>query len=141
MNKIIWIHDQALKKDHAILNALDSHTKAIFIWDDTYFRDRHYSLKRLVFIYESLCEMPILIFKGSVYDVIASLCPCQITTFFTTDSKIQQIIQKLSQQYAVEVIQPKPFVQIVESHRFKRFFNYWNQAQKTAFIQDGGISV
>ena len=93
--------------------------------------------KRLVFIYETLCQMPVEIIKGDIFDIMKSFAPAKIKTFFTSDSKIQEIIQQLSQIYEVEVIRPEPFVQIANHDQFKRFFNYWNKAKKTAFLKNG----
>lgn len=139
MNEIIWIHDKALKKNYIKLKFLTDETKVIFIWDDNYFRKRFYSLKRLVFIYETLCQMSITIIYGDIFQVLSRFSPAKVRTFFTTDTKINEIILSLRKNYEVEVIPPKPFVQIPSSCGFKRFFNYWGEAKMSAFIKDGRI--
>jgi hypothetical protein len=133
--EIIWVHDKAL--NHSSLQALGANTRAIFIWDDEYFQNRLYSLKRLVFIYETLCQMPVEIIKGDTLKVIRFLAPDKVKTWFTADTKIKKITQLLAKNYKVEVIKPQPFAQILESYEFKRFFKYWNEAKKTAFLKNG----
>jgi len=132
---IIWIHDKAL--NHLFLQALDDHTRAVFVWDNQYFQDRSYSLKRLVFIYETLCQMPVDVIKGDTLEVMRSLAPNEVRTWFTADTKIKEIARLLSKNCNVEVIKPQPFAQISEAYEFARFFKYWNKAKKTAFLKNG----
>jgi len=135
---VIWVHEKALNKEHKALHNLDDQSLAIFIWDDEYFRNRSYSLKRLVFIYETLCQMPLVLARGNTFAQIESLAPARIKTFATADSHIRQIIDKLSLTYDVEIIKPQPFITLAEDKQYKRFFSYWNQAQKSAFLNNGG---
>jgi len=138
---VIWVHDKALNKEHKALHNLDKQSLAIFIWDDEYFRNRSYSLRRLAFIYETLCQMPLVPAKGNIFAHIESLAPAKIKTFFTANRQIKQMIDKLSSSYEVEIIKPQPFVILAEDKQYKRFFSYWNQAQKTAFLNNGGLDV
>ena len=135
--KIIWFHDKALDKNNHALIDIDDNTKAIFVWDDVYFQRRAYSLKRLVFIYETLCEMPVDIIKGNLYEVMQTISPDSIKTFFSADVIIKDLIKRLSDDFKVEVVKPLPFVQVAEEIDFKRFFRYWNKVKKTAFNRDG----
>lgn len=134
MNKdIVLFHEKALNKNFAGSHEISVETKRLFIWDDQYFKRRGYTLKRLVFIYETLCQMQIEIIQGETLEVIHLLSPDQITTFFTTDLQIKEILTYLSSLYPVKIIKPDPFVIIPDSYDSKRFFQYWNQARKTAF--------
>ena len=70
------LHEQALYLAPyltAIPNAQFMH-----IWDDDYYQQRQYTLKRLVFIYESLCESNIPIIAGNTLDVIHSRKPTKV---------------------------------------------------------------
>ena len=135
-NSILWLHDKALSRK--ALETLNEQTRAIFIWDEEYFKSRSYSLKRLVFIYETLCEMPLEIIKGDPVEVMDALAPDKIQTLATQDSKIRETISQLSANHTVEVIQPAAFAQVPTDLEFRRFFKYWNKAKKTAFLKDGG---
>jgi hypothetical protein len=134
MNKdIVLFHEKALNKNFAGSHHISVETKRLFIWDDQYFKRRGYTLKRLVFIYETLCQMQIEIIQGETLELIHLLSPDQITTFFTTDLQIKEILTHLSSLYPVKIIKPDPFVIIPDSDDSVRFFQYWNQARKTAF--------
>ena len=53
-NSLIWIHEDALRITHPVFKLAPNGTEALFVWDNPYFQKLDYSLKRLVFIYESL---------------------------------------------------------------------------------------
>ncbi|MDX2165164.1 MAG: hypothetical protein SFW07_07095 [Gammaproteobacteria bacterium] len=134
--EIIWIHDKALNS--FLVQAINDKAKAIFVWDDEYFKTRSYSLKRLVFIYETLCQMPVDVIKGQTIEIIRSLSPSKITTLYVADTKIKEIIQHLTKNFDVEVVRSHPFVKIPDGYEFRRFFKYWDKAKKTAFLRNGG---
>jgi len=135
--ELFYIHDKALGSDCSIFSRTNSETKAVFIWDDYYFKQRGYSLKRLVFIYETLCSMPVDIIYGTTGDVINMLAPKKIITSFTADLPIQKIFKNISKQFELEFVYQPSFSQIDDSFEFKRFFKYWNKARKSALRIDG----
>ena len=135
--ELFYIHDKALGSDCSIFSSTNSETKAVFIWDDYYFKQRGYSLKRLVFIYETLCSMPVDIIYGTTVDVINMLAPKKIITSFTADLPIQKIFKDISKQFELEFVYQPSFSQIDDSFEFKRFFKYWNKARKSALKIDG----
>ena len=135
--ELFYIHDKALGSDCSIFSRTNSETKAVFIWDDYYFKQRGYSLKRLVFIYETLCSMPVDIIYGTTGDVINMLAPKKIITSFTADLPIQKIFKDISKQFELEFVYQPSFSQIDDSFEFKRFFQYWNKARKSALRIDG----
>ena len=135
--ELFYIHDKALGGDCSIFSRTNSETKAVFIWDDYYFKQRGYSLKRLVFIYETLCSMPVDIIYGTTVDVINMLAPKKIITSFTADLPIQKIFKDISKQFELEFVYQPSFSQIDDSFEFKRFFKYWNKARKSALRIDG----
>ena len=138
MSEIIWLHDKALNLPQLEALGASEQQPALFIWDDDYFRSRAYALKRLVFIYETLCALPVEIVHGNTIAVMQQRAPDAIKTFFTTDTHIRAIIERLAQAHRVQVIRPEPFVRIAEDYQFQRFFKYWNKAQRTAFLTNGG---
>ena len=138
MSEIIWLHDKAMNLPQLEALGASAQQPALFIWDDDYFRSRAYALKRLVFIYESLCALPVEIVHGDTMAVMQQRAPDSIKTFFTADSHISAIIERLAQAHRVQVIKPEPFVRIAEDYQFQRFFKYWNKARLTAFLANGG---
>ena len=69
-DKLLWVHDKALRFGSDFCEANESF-KAIHIWDDEYYRTQRYSLKRLVFIYETLLELPLEIIHGNTLDILS----------------------------------------------------------------------
>ena len=135
--QLLYIHDKALGSNHPIFTRINAETKAVFIWDDAYFKQRGYSLKRLVFIYETLCSMPVDIIFGTTGDVINMIAPKKIITSFTVDLPIQKIFKVMSKQFELEFVYQPSFTKVDESFEFKRFFKYWNKARKSALRIDG----
>ncbi|MCH2209129.1 MAG: hypothetical protein MK132_25140 [Lentisphaerales bacterium] len=132
---IFWIHDKSLNMK--ILDNLNPQIRPVFIWDDMYFKRRGYSLKRLVFIYESLCALPVEIIRGDIIEILLVLNPKKIKALYSVDSEIVNLTSRISEKLNVELIKPKKFVQVSDKFNFKRFFNYWNKAKKTAFLNNG----
>ena len=130
--QLLYIHDKGLGDYHPIFSRMNANSKAVFIWDDAFFKRRCYSLKRLVFIYETLCSMPIEIYYGDTKNIIKEISPEKILTPFTIDLPIMAIINEISEQFELEFVYPPSFVQIDENIDFIRFFKYWNKAKKTA---------
>lgn len=134
--QLIYLHDKGLGDNHPIFSRMNAKSKAIFIWDDAFFKERGYSLKRLVFIYETLCTMPVEIIYGATNDVINNIAPKKIITPFSADLSIINLISNISKQFEVEFVYQTAFAQIDDSFEFKRFFKYWNKAKKTALKID-----
>lgn len=134
---IIWLHDEALRITHPVFSAAPEDTKAIFIWNDQYFRQQNFSLKRLVFIYETLCDLPIKIISGNTLDVLKQLEPSIIYIPYTNNNFVKNIVHQLSGLVKIKMIEDESFVVLPKKLNFKRFFKYWNSAQKTTFMLNG----
>jgi hypothetical protein len=138
---LIWLHEEALRISHLVFKAAPRGTKAIYVWDDAYFREADYSLKRLVFIYETLCELPIEIIWGNTLEVLRELAPSNLYVPATNNPMIAEMIGDLKIFLPVEIIEDEDFVVIKNSIDFRRFFQYWKKAQKTAFLHNGGVNA
>ena len=138
MNKqLIWLHEKALGHSHPILQNINPKTKIVHVWDKMYYRQRSYSLKRLVFIYENLCELPVEIIMGNTIEVLRSYEPDNIIVPHTADTVIQGLCDELSGHVNLEFIEEKKFAPMDKGYKFKRFFKYWKEAKKTAFLVNG----
>jgi hypothetical protein len=138
---LILLHEEALRLSHPVFNAAPNGTKAIYVWDDAYFREANYSLKRLIFIYETLCELPIDIIRGSTVDIIQKIAPSTLYVPATNNPLILNIIESLEAAFPVTVVEDEAFVVIKKPIEFRRFFQYWNKAEKTAFLHNGGANA
>ena len=138
---LIWLHEEALRITHPVFKVALERTKAIYVWDDGYFRQANYSLKRLIFIYETLCELPVDIIHGNTIDVIRELAPPTLYIPETNNPLIVNIIASLEATLPVTVVEDEAFVVIKKPSEFHRFFQYWNKAEKTAFTYNGGVNA
>jgi hypothetical protein len=138
MSRLIWLHEDCLRATHNVL-AHAPDTKAVFIWDDAYMNAMHYGLKRRVFIYESLCELPVDIYAGDTQTLLAGFGAQEIITGKTPNPALKEIMNGLHAQDGVKVttLADAPFVQMDSPPDLRRFFKYWNKAKKQAFLYDG----
>jgi hypothetical protein len=126
-NGIWWVHEKALFIP-------EQKIQCVHVWDEDYYQSRGYSLKRLVFIYETLCQMPVEIIKGNTQQVLGGFNqPIYVPR--TTDVKICEWVGVLNQHMTTHWVSMPQFVDVDESIDFPRFFRYWKQAQKTAFVR------
>ena len=73
--QLLYIHDKGLGDNQPIFSRMAPNSRTLFIWDDAYFKKRNYSLKRLVFIYETLTTMPVEIVHGKTLDIVKEIAP------------------------------------------------------------------
>lgn len=138
---LIWIHEEALRVTHPVFTSAPQGTRAVFVWDDKYFQQLDYSLKRLIFIYETLCELPVDIIRGDTTSVIKALASYELYIPESHKPHIVQLINSLKLITKVEIIKDESFVQLPQMKDLKRFFKYWNMAEKTAFSRNGNINA
>lgn len=138
---LIWLHEEALRITHPVFKAAPEGTKAVYVWDDNYFRQANYSLKRLIFIYETLCELPVDIIHGTTLDVVRELTPSTLYIPTTNNPLIVTIIDSLKAAFPAAAVEDEAFANIKKPSEFRRFFQYWNKVEKTAFLQNGGVDA
>lgn len=137
-NPIILLHEEALRITHPIFKVVPKGTKAIYIWDDTHFTQANFSLKRLIFIYETLCELPIEIIQGRTLGVIRELAPSTLIVPSTNNPLIASTIKALKTIVSVQIVPDKEFAVIKNPSNFHSFFQYWKKIEKSAFLHNGG---
>ena len=98
-------------------------------------------LKRLIFIYETLCELPIDIIQGNTLNIIQLLAPSNLYVPVTNNPLITCTIKALKSVASLELIADEAFALIKKPTDFRRFFQYWNKAEKSAFLLDGDASA
>lgn len=137
VDSILWLHEKALKNWHDEIDILDDNIRIIYIWDDGYYQRKGYSLKRLVFIYETLCAMKVDIIKGDTITIFQSLSANKIYIPYSADSEIKKLSDNISKITDIEIIKEVDFVNMANDISLKRFFQYWNKAKKSAFSMHG----
>lgn len=138
---IILLHEEALRTTHPVFTAAPTDARAFYVWDDAYFQRMGYSLKRLVFIYETLCALPIKIVQGNTASVVRALAPSAVFMPVAHTPALVQLLEPLHSVCAVHIIADEPFVTLKSGADYRRFFHYWNKAQKTAFLPNGGADA
>lgn len=127
---LIWLHEESLRLSHPVFKAAPADARTVYIWDDAYFRRTGHSLKRLVFIYETLSEMPVDIIQGNTVDVIGQLSPSSLYVPAVNNPLISEIVDVLKSAFLVQIVEDDPFVSLSGIADFRRFFQYWNRVKE-----------
>ena len=139
---LVWVHGDSLDPQGP---ALVAHPDAprVFVFDEQTLESYRVSLKRIVFIYESLLEIEgIEIRRGAVAEelaVVAAEQGCQqIVTVESVAPGFARICRELRQAYRlpVEVLPVAPFVALARGEEerldLKRFSRYWQPLKRRA---------
>lgn len=134
---IIWVHGDNLSPHGPALSAHPD-APAVWVWDEPLLKAWRISLKRIVFIYECLLELPVTIRRGRIVSEIARFAAEHeadtIVTAASPSPRFREICRRLrAAGYALEVLEERPFVDPNDNYDLKRFSRYWRKAQKTAF--------
>ncbi|MDJ0779427.1 MAG: hypothetical protein QNJ85_16285 [Gammaproteobacteria bacterium] len=141
MSGLIWLHEDALRSDHPVFAAAGDGSPAFFVWDDAYLQAMDYGFKRLVFIYESLVELPVTILHGDQQTCLARLARQHGGSIYvpaTPNQLLQNRIEHLQRDFDVVEVADTPFVELAREPDLGRFFRYWNKARKAAMSRGGG---
>ena len=127
MSRLFWLHDESL----ALPADYQADDLLIYIWDEDYFAQQQWSFKRRLFIYETLCELPVAIFAGKTLEVITALslehAIDEIRVQKALDPQLQQLIDLVASELAVsQTAYPQLFAD-QSLKPAKRFHAYWKQ--------------
>ncbi len=136
---LLWMHHYALCADQINDQSLASVSACIYVWDNQYFRHLNYSLNRLVFIYETLCELPVEIIQGDMISVLTARPESIIYVAETRDEVIQRAISVLQEEKQVIPFAERPFINAPHTKDCTRFSSYWRQVESIALTSDGGF--
>ncbi len=130
MKTIYWLHDESLCLPKDFDSANDA---LIFIWDGDYFAQQGWSLKRLVFIYETLCELPIEIWHGDTLETLSALMqskqPSQLSVQEAIDPNLNQLINSVVKAIPMQLTQRIQWIDETKLKPCKRFYAYWQQVE------------
>jgi deoxyribodipyrimidine photo-lyase len=133
---IIWVHGDNLSPHNPAFRAYSS-APAIWVWDEDLLRRWKISLKRIVFIYESLLDLPVVIQRGDPAAVVAAFAAGHqadgVVTSNTPAPRFAAIRRALEQHYPVQVLEAEPFIRYKGRIELKRFSRYWQTAERYAF--------
>jgi hypothetical protein len=135
MTTVLWLHEDMLNPHAALWRR--PHAGAVYVFDEQHLRQAGYSLKRVMFIYESLLELPVSIRKGDTEIIVASFAAergaQQIATSVSVQPWIQRTVERLRTRWRVEVVSEAPFLDCPEPSDLTRFARFWRQVEPYAF--------
>ncbi|NJL92578.1 MAG: deoxyribodipyrimidine photo-lyase [Anaerolineae bacterium] len=137
---LIWVHGDCLSPHNPALLAQPS-APALWVWDEALLASYGVTLKRIVFIYECLLELPVHIRRGEVATELLHFAEehgaTHILTTGSPSPRFAEICARLEQRYPVEVLPGPPFLSGGGRYDLKRFARYWARAQHHAFGDSG----
>ncbi|MBK9122845.1 MAG: hypothetical protein IPM16_06945 [Chloroflexi bacterium] len=141
---IVWVHGDDLSPNSPPLMA-DSGVPAVFVFDDELLREWKISLKRIVFMYECLLELPVIIRRGEVAAEVAAFAVGHGATRILTSRSPSPRLAAIAEQIAessggrlrVEVVERTPFVKTARKLDLKRFTYYWNAVKNDVLGSQG----
>lgn len=146
---IIWVHGDGLSPNSPAFEQYPT-APAVWVWDSALLNQWQISLKRLVFLYECLQELPVEIRKstepetGSETDESITAFAAELLRFLaeqnadgivTIDSpspRFRAICRKLSKFTTINVLPVEPFVEPNAQLDLRRFSRYWRKVEKQA---------
>ena len=130
---IVWIHEDALGGQHSAYHGHDLRERGFFVWDEAYLRRMKYGTKRLVFIYETLCEWGVPIFRGDTCEVALALARSKgaetVLMAETPNPELMTVAQTIAAEMRVESVPAEAFVALETKPSLRRFFAYWKKAK------------
>ncbi len=133
MTSIVWVHGDALSPYNPALRAHPA-VPALFVFDDQLLEEYAISLKRIMFIYECLLELPVSIRRGDVAaEVLAFAAEHRAAQVITTPSpspRFEAIVRTIERVLPVIQVADEPFLDYDGFLDLKRFSRYWRTAQR-----------
>ncbi|WP_460193036.1 hypothetical protein [Thermosynechococcus sp. FA-CM-4201] len=127
---ILWVHGDCLDPTAPIFERYP-HAPAIFVWDVALLKEWQIRLKRLVFLYECLLDLPVAMYRGEVAPLVNAFVEVhggdRVVTMASPSPRFRAICQQLA--YPLEILEPEPFVTLPANADLKRFFRYWKLAK------------
>lgn len=138
MSALVWVHEDALRRDHPVFTSAGRDAQAVFVWDNHYFQSQNYSFKRLVFIYECLADLDVTLYQGDTLDVLSNIVgERDLYLARSVNPFVSGVVGELSKDVSVRVIEETPLTEIAANSDMGRFFRYWNRARKSALSING----
>lgn len=133
---VLWIHGDNLNPHSAALQQYPD-APAVWVWDDSLLAQWRISLKRIVFLYECLLELPVEIRHGDVSaELLAFARRHNTTRIVTMESPSPQFAHICGALRAaglsVTVVEEAPFVAPAQPPDLRRFSRYWRAVKDDA---------
>ncbi len=137
---VIWVHADNLNP-HSQPFKLAAGAPALFVFDDALLQAWGITLKRIVFMYECLLELPVTIRRGDVLEeltrFVAEHDALRVLTSYSPSPRHAAICAALRQRLPrvrLEVLSEAPFVR-AQQVDLKRFSRYWQAVKGEALTR------
>jgi hypothetical protein len=135
---VVWVHGDCLSPYGPALAAHPG-APSIFVWDDALLAEWRVSLKRVVFIYECLLELPVVIRRGDVAAEVLRFAAehgaDSVATAESPSPRFSVIRDELARSLPVRTLPVPPLVDYPGRIDLRRFSRYWQQAEPYAMGQ------
>jgi deoxyribodipyrimidine photo-lyase len=131
---LVWVHDDDLSPSSPTL-ATGPGSPAAYVWDPALVEARGWTLKRLMFVSESLADHPAAQHLGPAAETLAALAAGQdidhIATTASPDPDVGAVVAALrSRGLRVTTFEPPAFVTLDRPVDLGRFSRYWRLAER-----------
>lgn len=122
MKRVFWMHTDCLRQG--------DEQDAIFIFDPQQIEESGWGIKRLMFVYECLLQLPaVRIMKGDTVEILVAE-GVTVVTESTPDPWICGRITSLKARgVSVDVMPAPPFAGVQAEGDLRRFSRYWKKAE------------
>lgn len=132
---IVWLHGDNLNP-HSPALTVAAGAPALWVWDDALLAHTQISLKRIVFLYECLLELPVTIQRGDVTANLLRFAAAQGADGVITNASpapgFAAIRHRLEQTLPVVVLAEDAFVTPPAGIDLRRFSRYWRKVAASA---------
>jgi hypothetical protein len=137
---VVWVHGDCLRPTNPALVAAPG-KPALFVFDDALLDSTAVTLKRLVFLYECLLELPVTIRRGDVAAEVVAFARAhgaeRVLTTASPAPRFAEIREAIAAELPVVVVPEVPFLAFGGHLDLRRFGRYWRVAQRYAYGQAG----
>lgn len=135
---VVWVHGDGLDPNGPAL-AAHCDAPAIWVWDQALLEEWGITLKRVVFIYECLLELPVPIRRGDVAAEVVAFAreegATRVATTASPSSRFAAIGEKIGREMPLEILPVPPLIASDGPFDLARFGRYWRVAQRHLFGQ------
>jgi hypothetical protein len=127
MTSILWVHDEMLDRRLVVPDQ-----PAIFVFDDTWLADEQVSLKRVVFMYECLLDMPgVEIHRGDVVSEVRAFAARHRASVIETMASPLPRLKSQARELGATFRAAEPFCDLPAEVDLRRFSRYWRKAERS----------
>ena len=132
---IVWVHGDGLNPYGPALAAYPD-AKSVWVWDEELLSIYDITLKRLVFLYECLTDLPVQVRRGDVAAEVSDFAEKQgakvIATTYSPSPRFAELVAKLSKTYEVQVWPEVAFAEFEGEANLSSHKTYWQQTKGSA---------